>query len=265
MVVMRTRAQKQLEAEETEKQRLIDEAKRREKEKFDREVVEIKKNEAKMREEDQKRIAEASAARQNAEKLVATIKRFDYFERACRKTEIPLLEKDYENQKKTDREAYEERKGLIIENARKRHEFDLAFKRSIDTKHYESFLEAATARAQQKYDEKLATAIEKLAIAKETRHHQVMEMRQAEFEKQKKLEEDRKKEMEYINRPKVEAAAGPGEWRRKEASPQQASAVPDAGIWRKPEPESSPQQEAPSHPGGQTGRYIPPSMRKKVI
>ena len=263
--LMRARAQKQLEAEEAEKQRLIDEAKRREKERFEREVAEIKKNEAIMREEEQKRIAEALIARQNAEKLVATIKRFDYFERACRKAEIPLLADDYVNQKKADREAYEERKNLIIDNARKRHIHDLAFKEGIDVKHYERFLADATARAQSKYEEKLRIAMEKLTIAKEARHQQVMEMRKAEFEKQNKLEEDRKKELEFINRPKIETEAEPSEWRRKEITTPPIAAASDLSAWRRSGsgPESSPQQSA-SHSDAQNGRYVPPSMRKRV-
>ncbi|CAG8452482.1 12541_t:CDS:2 [Ambispora gerdemannii] len=126
----RERALRQKQRAEEEAQRRIEEAKKRELERRKREHEAIQREEAKKLAEslksknlkvqpedlenlDTDRLVQLQVEQLEKEKkelnerLRATAKRMDHLERAYRKEEIPLLEKDYERQRKADR-AYHE-------------------------------------------------------------------------------------------------------------------------------------------------------------
>ena len=275
----RERALKQQAEAEAEIKRLAEEAARRERERMEKDMVEIRKKEAAMREAEQKRLAEVQAARQNAERLSATLKRMDYFERACRKEEIPLLVVDYEQQKKNDKESYEERRRLIIENAKKRHEHDLGFKHSISVSDFASFRQAAEQRAQSTYEQRLIENADKLEQAKLARKAQVMQMRQEEVERIRAREEARRREMELINA--TQAPSDANQWRRATPSPVVPAATvsprmvgggeEESGGWRKAPASTRPSAPSPANAApvaadngkAAAGSYVPPHLRSR--
>ncbi|PKK69802.1 hypothetical protein RhiirC2_487582 [Rhizophagus irregularis] len=147
----RERAIRKKQRDEELKQRQMEDAKRREIERKKREIDAIHKEEA-------RKIAESLKAknfniqiedlenldtdslvqlqvaqlekekRELNERLRATAKRMDHLERAYRKEEIPLLEKDYERQMKADKAYHEAARKLQLEMSATKHIEDLKVK-----------------------------------------------------------------------------------------------------------------------------------------
>ncbi|KAK9477585.1 hypothetical protein V1514DRAFT_333309 [Lipomyces japonicus] len=66
-----------------------------------------------------------------ADRLRATSKRIDHLERAFRKVEVPLLDKDYEQQKQTDKLLHEERRRATIEQTKTQYEIRVKLQKRL--------------------------------------------------------------------------------------------------------------------------------------
>ena len=136
------------------------------------------------------------------ERLRATAKRMDHLERAYRKDEIPLLEKDYERQKKADKTFHEAARQVQLETARSKHTSDLKirerltrmlsdyhnYRAEIENKRFEEFEQRRLA-AQAKIEEEKEKR-RQLFRAKKEEERKKMEAEEAA--KQKQEEEARR-------------------------------------------------------------------------
>ncbi|GMF14396.1 unnamed protein product [[Candida] boidinii] len=124
------------------------------------------------------------------DKLTSTAKRFDYIERAYRKSELPLLEKDAEEQKTKDLEAYELTKAKIIENAKKEHEEAIKLRDRLKKvlPDYENFVNDIKLKHKDLLEKIKEENKVKLANAKKERIAQFIAAKKLEFEKAKEEE-----------------------------------------------------------------------------
>ncbi|KAI8915980.1 hypothetical protein EDD86DRAFT_268152 [Gorgonomyces haynaldii] len=223
------RMKRLIEEQEKERQRLEEEEKRREEERLELQRKEIEMQEAKklaeklveeLREKnvnvdpnelaqlDTNKLLELQQQQVEKEKreLVAKIKqigkRFDHLERAYRKEEIPLLEKDFDDQRQRDKEAYETKKKATIDAARLKYKEDAAAKKRVARmlQDYEQYKQKLEAARQEKLNQLQQEANEKLEQAKQARieEHERLERERLEKEEQeqekKRLEEQRLKD-----------------------------------------------------------------------
>ncbi|CAG8725030.1 35791_t:CDS:2, partial [Racocetra persica] len=228
----RERAIRQKQRDEELKQRQMEEAKKREQERKKREREAIQKEEARKLAEtfklqnlklepdeldklDPDKIVRLQVERLEKEKrelnerLRATAKRMDHLERAYRKEEIPLLEKDYDRQRKTDRAYHEAARKLQLETAFAKHTEDLKLKErlmrilpdyqkyrsEIENRRYEEF-ERRRKAAQAKIEEEKEKRRQMLARLEEERRVK-KEREDAEYlEKKRKLDEQARRQQE---------------------------------------------------------------------
>lgn len=118
-------------------------------------------------------------------RMTAVARRHDHLERAYRKEEAAIWIADGKEQESRDREAYEERKKLLIESAKAR-----AAQNSILRERYarmagafDKYMEGVNERRHAIYLEKKAKNDALLAQAKEARREQVLKEREAAAEK----------------------------------------------------------------------------------
>ena len=144
--------------QEAEKLRLLEESKKRDLERMRKEKEEIERQEAKKLAESMKKEMEASGKKLDIDnldtldkkellskqmeqidkerkameiRLNQVSKRMDYFERAVRKEEIPLILQDYALQKENDKKAYELIKETTLATARTQHAEKVAMKMKL--------------------------------------------------------------------------------------------------------------------------------------
>ncbi|KAI9184060.1 eukaryotic translation initiation factor 3 subunit A [Blastocladiella emersonii ATCC 22665] len=217
------RARKAQEEREALQKKMAEDAKRRELERLEAEKEVIRKQEA-------RRIAEALKAksgvtiadedldkmdttaifalqaeqvRKEREEIEAKMnvqtKRMDYFERAMRKEEIPLLHKAHEEQKIADRAAFDEARKQTVEEAKERHATAVAIKHRVlpmmdDYNEYRTKV-ASVAIAQHEAQKEEAAA--KLAAAKAERRDAARAFIAKKIAAKKEAEEaDRKRRLE---------------------------------------------------------------------
>ncbi|CAG8443455.1 11457_t:CDS:2 [Ambispora leptoticha] len=205
----RERALRQKQRAEEEAQRLLEEAKKRELERRKREHEAIQKEEARKLAEslksknlkvqpedlenlDTDRLVQLQVEQLEKEKkelnerLRATAKRMDHLERAYRKEEIPLLEKDYERQRKADRAYHEAAQEERLEAERRAKE---------------EAEKAAYEEKKRKLDEIAAKQKERELQAEEKRlqREREKEERLAKEREERELKEKREKERERDN------------------------------------------------------------------
>ncbi|OWB80129.1 hypothetical protein B5S32_g4382 [[Candida] boidinii] len=132
------------------------------------------------------------------DKLTSTAKRFDYIERAYRKSELPLLEKDAEEQKTKDLEAYELTKVKIIENAKKEHEESIKLRDRLKKvlPDYENFVNDIKLKHKD--------LLEKIKEENKVKLENAKKERIAQFIADKKLQFEKAKE-EKARQAKIEA------------------------------------------------------------
>ncbi|KAI9140597.1 hypothetical protein BKA69DRAFT_1029291 [Paraphysoderma sedebokerense] len=284
---------------------------RREKERIQRERDEIAKEEARkmaeslkektgviIKEEDLQNLdtraimnlqieqIEREKAEQKA-RLTALGKRIDYLERAYRKEEIPLLDKDYENQKKYDRQMHVESRRKAIEDALRKHEEAVSIKKRVErmVTDWEGYKNSIEERKQAELEEREKEAEIKIREEKRKRREAVRQelaayrervkmeeeerIRREEEEERRREEEHKRIEGERLAREKEEyeakrqqldelaarQRAREEEIERKRLEREREAAVPErrpvaADTWRRAEPAA---------PAG--GRYVPPSRR----
>ncbi|KAM9896711.1 hypothetical protein OXX79_007319 [Metschnikowia pulcherrima] len=139
------------------------------------------------------------------EKLKIVFKKADHMERAQRKYELPLLEKDAESQKERDAQAYEELKQAKIEKAKKEFKNATSLKERLsrvlpDYESYKKIIDEQNAarvaqlkaRAKAELEKAKAARIEQVKQQRieELRHIRERERLAAEEEARKKAKED---------------------------------------------------------------------------
>jgi len=125
-------------------------------------------------------------------------RQLDYFERACREEELPLLEEAYEKQKKEDKTYYDDNIKVFLEQHKKAYEMNLAekarFTKILDEK--DSFEASFMARRKEIY--------KKAKTEQEDRLKETIELRRKEREERRAEEALRKQEEEHLIKEKEE-------------------------------------------------------------
>ncbi|KAJ3087967.1 eukaryotic translation initiation factor 3 subunit A [Quaeritorhiza haematococci] len=323
----RLRAIRQQQEAEAERIRLEEESKKREQERLRAQRAEIEKAEAKkiaeklaeelkaknlkLKPEDleqmdtnklyELQVQQLETEKQNlANKLRTVTKKFDYVQRAIRKEEIPLLEADYENQKKIDLAYYQALRKAQLEAAKIQHQENMETKgrllRMLDD--YKSFKAKLDKEREAEVKALKAEAARRLEEAKRERREEVLarreEERRAKEEEErlrlKKEEEERRKQEEFRRNEEKRLAedaarrAEEAERRKKldEIAEKQAAREREIEerlrqreretrapppIEKKEEPtmwrrRELPREEEPAPVAAVTGgRYVPPSKR----
>lgn len=143
--------------------------------------------------------------REMAEKLRIIGKRIDHTERAFRKEEITLLEKDYELQQKRDQEFFEQTKSSRLEEAKNAHAARLALKHKLTPmlSDIEAFKEKKLQATSAAYQKKIKDSQAKIEEEKAARKASV-EKRRAELKEQKRREEEERLQREEEERLRIE-------------------------------------------------------------
>ena len=228
--------------QELERQRFEEEQKRREEERLRQQREEIERTEAKklldeIVEEfrvknfkiDEKTLEGLSVTqlraihlryreeeqKQKNDRMKALFKKLDYTERAIRLEEVPLLESDYERQKKEDAEAYETYRTQVVEDAKKKHVEALKFKSRLS-------------RMMDDYTKFAAVIEEEDRKIREAREVEEAKMRE-EMEKNREEEEEARRIEEEARRVEREAQAAQEAAEREAAKPVE---IPD-GVYKR--------------------------------
>jgi translation initiation factor 3 subunit A len=216
---------------EAEKKRVEEEVKRREEERIKRIQDEVQRDQAKriaeeissktglqlkpeeIEQSDVKTLLDLKVSRLQTEqkelsdRLKQISKRIDHTERAYRKEEIPLLEKDYEQQQKTDKAFYEASRKAELATSKAKFEENMKLKSRfsriiVDYRSYKGKIEAARKEAT---DAKLKAANESIEKEKQERIAQWRE-KKAEADRLRKQEEAEIARREQEEREAAEAA-----------------------------------------------------------
>jgi translation initiation factor 3 subunit A len=238
---------------EAEKKRLEEEAKRREEERLKRIQEEIQRDQAKriaeeistktglqlkpeeIENSDVKTLLDLKVSRLQTEqkelsdRLKQISKRLDHTERAFRKEEIPLLEKDYEKQQKTDKSIYEATRKATLAAAKEQHEESMALKARFsriigDYNTYKSKIEEQRRQAVEAKQRAANEAIEKekeerIALWREKRE-EYMKMREAEEAERARREAEERERTEREERERAEREARLAKEREEQAEHQ---------------------------------------------
>ncbi|KAG0176499.1 eukaryotic translation initiation factor 3 subunit A [Apophysomyces sp. BC1021] len=295
-------AQKKAEAE---KKRMEEEQRRREEERTKRVKEEIQRDQA-------KRIAEEITAktglelkpeqieqsdvqslldlkvsrmqseqREMSERLKQIGKRLDHTERAFRKEEIPLLEKDYERQQKADKAYFEAARKAEATAARDAHEQGMVlkkrfarllgdyneYKQQYDSKRQQA-VDAARRQAEEAIEKEKQERIAEWRIARDelikAQETAEAERKRREEEEQRIREEEEREaaeKAERLAREKEESA----EQERKLAEQARKQAEREREIERKQAERAAqpaaPRSEAYVSPSQKGGAYVPPAQR----
>lgn len=222
----------------------------------------------------------ANKKREAAERKVKeAAKRLDYLVRAVRIEELPLIQKNYEEKVKKDRENYEAEVVEKTKRAKLQWEQDVNDKAQLESHSVFDYMGAFKIAAMEgrKVQHKnncleedkraeLAAEKEKIARARKRKEDEIKrqqeeeaarkaeeEARRAEEERQRKEQERLRKTAEEEKRRQAELARMQGERERKEKERQQSTRAPpskdlDAATGRK----------------STGGKYIPPSQRNRA-
>jgi len=218
----REKALKAQQEAEQSKIKFAEERKRREMERIQRERDEIAREEAKkiaeslkektgviIKEEDLQNLdtralmslqieqIEKGKAEQSA-RLAATAKKIDYLERAYRKEEIPLLERDFEKQKKRDRHNHVEARKRAVADAKRKHEESLVIKTRLAKvmNDYEEYKSKVEELKKNEVEEREREAEEKIRKEKRKRRETVRKALHERRERIRREEEERIREEE---------------------------------------------------------------------
>ncbi|RKO91635.1 hypothetical protein BDK51DRAFT_20241 [Blyttiomyces helicus] len=133
-------------------------------------------------------------------------KKFDHLERAYRKEEIPLLETDYEEQKKTDRAQHAALRRAQLDAAKIQHEEDMQIKARLSRMHedYTVFKGQLDSQRNEFFSAAQARAARQIAAAKEQR---IEEIRQQKIEEKRRRLEDEMRRAAREQQEREEAAA----------------------------------------------------------
>ncbi len=131
------------------------------------------------------------------ERLRAIAKRMDHIERAFRKEEIPLLEKDYERQRKADKAYHEAARKLQLETAAAKHTEDLKVKNRLMRilPDYQKYREEIENKRFEEFEQRRNAAQAKIEEEKEKRR-QLYRVKKEEERKRKEMEEETRRKAE---------------------------------------------------------------------
>lgn len=152
-----------------------------------------------------------------AERLRIVHRRMDHMERAYRREEIPLLKRDYENQKKEDQEYHRLARQTLIQTSREKHEADLIVKKRLARilPDYSNVRSEIESKRKEAMEERKRRAQEQIELEKQKRRAQVA--REREEERLREEEEARlRAEEEEHARQREEEEERQAELRRTE-------------------------------------------------
>ncbi|KAL4265777.1 translation initiation factor 3 subunit A [Pleurotus pulmonarius] len=242
---------------EEDERRLREEARKKERERTQREIESIRAEEAKklalamvergqlkgvdvdnMQNLDQENLISIQVAqiekekKEMTERLRVVSKRLDHIERAYRKDERPLLDKDYEEQQNNDRETFMSVQKSVKETAKHTHEENLEAKGRLTRMlaDYKARKVALIAKKEQEYAKRMEAASRKVEEEKSKRKKMVLlrweeekkkqeeeeRMRREEEEEQARLEEERRAEEERLRAEEEDARAAAEAKKREE-------------------------------------------------
>lgn len=246
---------------EAETRRIADETRRRELERIKREQDKIKAEESK------KLIAELKAAggigdiddkelegldttklramqleqlekssKDVNERMRITSKKIDHLERAFRRAEMPLVQKDAEEQARVDSENFREKQSATQNLARAKHADDMVLKKRMSRvlADFDSYKSDLHKKRDKVYEERVAIAQKKLEAAKQQRRDAYREERaeeerlereqeeadRVEYERQIKEEETRQEQADAREKEEAERQAKAEEEKAKHAEQQ---------------------------------------------
>ncbi|CAM0136108.1 eukaryotic translation initiation factor 3 subunit A [Umbelopsis sp. WA50703] len=206
------------------------------------------------------------------ERLRNIAKRLDHTERAYRKEEIPLLEKDYEKQQKNDLAYYEAARKAQLKAAAAKHEEDMKIKSRVGRifDDYNAFKKNIESQRQEVYRAKQQAIEEKIAQEKQKRIEQyraqreeMIRQREEEEARQKAQEEQERREREEQEAREAEKAAE-AEKRKAEEEERQSKLDEIARLQREKEAAIEAKLSAKSTTRAApppTDRWVPPSRR----
>ncbi|PWN20732.1 hypothetical protein BCV69DRAFT_282953 [Microstroma glucosiphilum] len=153
-----------------------------------------------------------------AERLRVIFRRMDHLERAYRREELPLLDKDYDRQKEEDLASHKQARIVAVQTAREKHQADLEAKKRLGRimPDYTVLKKSIEGKRAQELAEKREQAAKKIEAAKQQRKKEVAQARE---ERRKREEEDKKRQAEEaeLARLREEEEARAEEQRKMEA------------------------------------------------
>ncbi|ORZ25308.1 hypothetical protein BCR42DRAFT_340275 [Absidia repens] len=281
---------------EVEKKRMEEELRRREEERLKRVQDEIQRDQA-------KRIAEEISAKtglqlkpeevensdvktlldikvnrlqteqkEMSDRLKQIAKRLDHTERAFRKEEIPLLDKDYERQQKQDKAFYEAARKMELATAKETYQHNMQVKTRLGRifDDYSSYRNKLEGIHQQANEAKRRAADEAIEAEKQERialwrakRDELAEIRRMEEERLREQEEAERKAKEEAERKAAEKAAELAKWKQEdEEKRKKLDEMARKQAEREAEIEERRlRQSAPAEP--KRGAYVPPAMRAR--
>lgn len=227
---------------ESEQKRLAEEARKKEQDRIRKELDQVRAEETRkmaqsLKEKGGLKLSEEEYANLDTEKIVALqvsqlekekkdmaerlrviFRRMDHLERAYRREELPLVEQDYERQKKEDRTSHTQARQTAVETARAQHASDLQTKQRLARilPDYTDMKKSIESKRAQELAEKRAAADRKIEAAKEQRRKEVAIARE-ERKKREEEEAKRMREEEELARMREEEEARAEEQRQIEA------------------------------------------------
>ncbi|KAL4402704.1 eukaryotic translation initiation factor 3 subunit A [Malassezia pachydermatis] len=205
------RVERQRQQAEAEQRRFAEEARRRELEHVRKEMEAAKLEEARkmaqsLKEKGGLKLSEEEFASLDTDKLVqlqveqiekekkdlnermrTVQRRMDHIERAYRREERPLLEADYERQKKIDRENHDRAHAARVQAARERHEMDMALKETLTSlmPDYEGLKAKLLEKRRAAHEARVAEAKEHIEREKAERRARVQKERDEAAQREK--------------------------------------------------------------------------------
>ncbi|KAG5220853.1 eukaryotic translation initiation factor [Salix suchowensis] len=192
---------------EEDERRLREEARKKERERTQREIESIRAEEAKkLRWRWWNVVAQIEKEKKEmTERLRVVSKRLDHIERAYRKDERPLLDRDYEEQQNNDRETFTSVQKSVKEAAKHTHDENLETKGRLSRMlaDYKARKEVLVAKKGQEYAKMVEAAARKIKEEKSKRKRTLQ--LQWEEEEKKQAEEERIRREEEEEQARLEA------------------------------------------------------------
>ena len=157
------------------------------------------------------------------ERLRVTGKRIDHFERALRREEIPLLEKDYEEQLAHESKIYEQNKQQKLALAAARHKESINLKKRLERimPDYQVYRKVIEEKKSEEFEARLHEARQALEAEKSRRLAEFQKYQdeqrriREEKERQEEMEREKKRKEEEEARAKEEAVRKEAEERQR--------------------------------------------------
>ncbi|KAI9268216.1 hypothetical protein BDA99DRAFT_461655 [Phascolomyces articulosus] len=289
---------------EAEKKRMEEEQRRREEERLKRVQEEIQRDQAKriaeeitaktglqlapeeIENSDVKTLLDLKVTRLQTEqkelsdRLKQIGKRLDHTERAYRKEEIPLLEKDYEKQQKSDKTFYEAARKAELESSKQQHKENMKLKGRLvrmldDYSEYKKKQQdkvASVVEAQRRAVEEAIEQAKQERIAQwREQREALLRQREAEEEERRQQEEEERERREAEEREAEEKAArlAREKQEREEYNKKQEEQLrKQQQREREIEEKLAAKRNAPTPPpvsrsGSGGGAYVPPALRAR--